>query len=76
MVYTLSFEDKRGKMHKLECFEADTGYVAWAHTMDHIRAFWEGQGRKIYYIRGWNEDNATVFDVGSHTEFFYLSPKI
>ena len=25
---------------------------------------------KIYYIRSWNRDGETVYDVGSHSEFF------
>ena len=76
MVYTVNFEDHNGKLHKLVSFEAETGDEAWKKAMEHICAFWEGKGRKIYYVRGWNRDNVTVFDVGSHTEFFYLSPKI
>ena len=27
---------------------------------------------KIYYIRTYNEDGRAKFDVGSHTEFFFL----
>jgi hypothetical protein len=27
---------------------------------------------KRYYTRIWNEDGQSVFDVGSHTEFFYF----
>lgn len=29
-------------------------------------------GYKAPYWRGWREDNGTMFDVGSHSEFFYL----
>ena len=28
---------------------------------------------KIYYMRTWEENDEVVFDVGSHTEFFYVS---
>lgn len=28
---------------------------------------------KIYYIRSWETDEGTMYDVGSHTEFFLLS---
>lgn len=28
---------------------------------------------KIYYIRSWATDEGTMYDVGSHTEFFLLS---
>jgi hypothetical protein len=27
---------------------------------------------KIYYIRAWEEDNKTWYDVGSHSEFFFI----
>lgn len=28
---------------------------------------------EIYYIRSWETDEGTMYDVGSHTEFFLLS---
>ena len=38
-----------------------------------IHAFCEERNFKIYYVRIWkDEDGAKVYDVGSHTEFFYL----
>lgn len=27
---------------------------------------------KIYYFRSWEEDGGTMYDVGSHTEFFWV----
>ena len=27
----------------------------------------------VYYMRMWNQDNETVVDVGSHTQFFYIT---
>ena len=27
---------------------------------------------KIYYIRTWEEDGGTMYDVGSHSEFFFM----
>lgn len=41
-----------------------------------IHAFCAGRGVKIYYIRAWNRNGVTIFDVGSHTEFFHLTPAI
>lgn len=41
-----------------------------------IHAFCADFNFKIHYIRFWNRDSTTVFDVGSHSEFFYLSPAI
>lgn len=29
---------------------------------------------KSYYTRTWEENGETVFDVGSHTEYFYWNP--
>ena len=27
---------------------------------------------KIYYIRSWEENSGTMYDVGSYTEFFFV----
>ena len=27
---------------------------------------------KIYYYRSWKEDGGTMYDIGSHTEFFWV----
>lgn len=32
----------------------------------------DGKKFEIYYIRSWEQDGRKKFDVGSHTEFFYL----
>ena len=38
-----------------------------------IHKFCNDRNFKIYYTRIWkNEEGLKVFDVGSHTEFFYL----
>lgn len=43
----------------------------------HIKAYCDERYFKIWYIRIWEEEwrgrKATAFDVGSHTEFFYLT---
>lgn len=41
-----------------------------------IRAFCTERNFKIHYIRIWNRDGITIFDVGSHSEFFHLTPEI
>lgn len=42
-----------------------------------IRSFCDERNFKIYYVRKWGEvwrgKTADVYDVGSHTEFFYLT---
>ena len=41
-----------------------------------IHKFCSDRNFKIYYIRNWRDDNGLkVYDVGSHTEFFYLFDK-
>ncbi|OUO16205.1 hypothetical protein [Flavonifractor sp. An4] len=47
-----------------------------SEAMLHIRAFAAERNFKIYYVRIWNKDGVTVFDVGSHTEFFHLIPEV
>lgn len=32
----------------------------------------DGKKFEIYYIRSWEHNGRKTFDVGSHTEFFYL----
>ena len=45
-------------------------------AMREIRKFCEDRNFKIYYTRSWrNKEGLKVFDVGSHTEFFYLDDK-
>lgn len=41
-----------------------------------IRAFCAERNFKIYYTRVWNRNGITIFDVGSHTEFFHLIPEV
>jgi hypothetical protein len=61
-------------------FENSTGYkrlIAEPKTREdawkYIHVFCEERNFKIYYVRTWsNNDGAEVYDVGSHTEFFYL----
>ena len=49
-------------------------------TYDEIRKFCDERKFVIYYTRVWNEPYndvmMTKFDVGSHTEFFYLDRAI
>lgn len=32
----------------------------------------DGKKFEIYYIRSWEQDGRKKFDIGSHSEFFYL----
>lgn len=41
-------------------------------AMNEIYKFCEERNFKIYYVRTWMSGNRKKYDVGSHTEFFYL----
>ena len=60
---------KNSKGDKRLIAEPKTREDAW----EYIHVFCEERNFKIYYVRTWNTpDGAEVYDVGSHTEFFYL----
>ena len=41
-------------------------------ALEFIHTFCEERNFRIYYIRSWMSGNRKKYDVGSHTEFFYL----
>lgn len=42
-------------------------------AMKEVYKFCEDRNFYIYYVRSWKtKDGAEAYDVGSHTEFFYL----
>ena len=41
-----------------------------------MHEFCEERNFTIYYTRSWNAAGKTIFDVGSHTEFFHLVPEV
>ena len=41
-----------------------------------MQEFCEQRSFKIWYYRSWNCDGITIFDVGSHSEFFHVVPAI
>lgn len=64
---TLYFEDSYGTTRVIA--EPTTEEEA----MREIHKFCDDRNFKIYYTRSWVDNNGfKVFDVGSHTEFFYL----
>ena len=66
----LYFENSRGKRRVI----ADP--LSEENAYEIIHSFCEERNFKIYYTRSWRDkDGLKVFDVGSHTEFFYLDDK-
>lgn len=44
--------------------------VAMGYAQEYIHTL--NPNFKIYYIRSWEQDGGTMYDVGSHTEFFWV----
>ena len=66
----LYFEGSNGKRRIIA--EPKTHDDAW----EYIHVFCEERKFRIYYVRTWrNNDGLQVYDVGSHTEFFYLDDR-
>lgn len=63
----LYFENSRGERRPIAAPRTEK------EAYEIIHAFCEERNFKIYYVRTWkDEDGGNVYDVGSHTEFFYL----
>ncbi len=77
----LYFKDRKGNRHKIAQFEdgkSDKEYLDVAHK--EIMRFCDMRGYTIPYVRIWNKRHdgelVTTFDVGSHTEIFFLSKRV
>lgn len=75
MIYTLEFENSRGQRREIAQFTSDPATVE-RDVMERIHAFCEERNFRIYYTRIIYHDDFTEYDVGSHTEFFYLTPPV
>lgn len=53
-----------------------TDDAAWDGVLKEIADFCADKKYEIPYIRLWNRDGETWFDVGSHTEFFYTDREV
>lgn len=60
----LYFENQFGERREIGC--ANTREEVYKI----IDAFLKDHNYKSYYVRTWNENDGTHYDVGSHSEFF------
>lgn len=80
MTYTLHFENSMGQRRLvstlIDPYNDQSRILKMATSA--INEFCSEWNFTIYYTRVWNdtEQNETCFDVGSHSEFFYISPAI
>lgn len=78
---SLFFDGESGKrkIAEVNCTSPDGGEAdkeAVRLAMTSIQKFCEEWNFRVHYTRIWDEDGRTVFDVGSHTEFFLLEPGV
>lgn len=52
--------------------DEEARHAAFAAINKHCKE----ENEPVYYVRMWNSGNSTMFDFGSHSEFFVLTPKI
>lgn len=72
--YSLIFVGNNSREIATDYFDDMESVLNWA-TYE-IQKFCNDRDFKIYYTRIWNEEGYTVFDVGSHSEFFHLMPEV
>ena len=74
----LFFENSQGNRREIasNISREDCGKEIQKFIQDHNKGKPKDKKFHSYYTRTWEENGETVFDVGSHTEFFYWSSKI
>ena len=76
-MYKLLFYNSYGNAREIATFEDGmTDKEVRKAAFDEITKFCNERNFTIYYTRMWNAQGDTIFDVGSHTEFFHVSPQI
>lgn len=74
----LWFENKYGEARQIaHCESRDEVYRAIDDFIKQANATRSKRSKpfKSYYIRSWEQDGKTWYDVGSHAEFFYTTEK-
>ena len=78
---TLLFENSLGKTRVIaEMDDAQSDDETIQDAIAEIKRFCKDRDFTVYYTRMWNTERdgalMTQFDVGSHSEFFYLNPAV
>lgn len=78
IMYKLYFYNSFREAREIATFEDEmTDKEVRKAVFDEITKFCNDRNSTIYYTRMWNvPDGDTIIDVGSHTEFFHVSPQI
>lgn len=72
--YSLIFVGRNTREIASETLSGGKEAIEWAQKK--IQKFCKDRDFTIYYTRVWNSDGKTIFDVGSHSEFFHLIPEV
>ncbi len=82
-IISLVFKDDHGNTREISQINAfyDTGQAKTDREIveeasQTINQFCSERNFKIHYTRIYNQNGKTIFDVGSHGEFFYLIPEV
>lgn len=75
MKYELFFNDRWGNDHFVASYDSEPLEV-YDKVIESINEFCAERGYKIPYMRVWEAYGRTKFDVGSHVEFFEVTPPI
>ena len=75
-MFTLYFQSDDGTVRLLREIRCETEEDARREAVKEICEFCNQRNFRIHYLREWQQEfhgrPSTVFDVGSHTEFFIL----
>ena len=74
--YSIAFRNWQGILREIDVFTAESQSEAWGIVNQKVNDFCAERGFKIYYINVHNHDDTTIMDVGSHSEFFHITPAI
>jgi hypothetical protein len=76
-MHKLYFYNSYGNGREIAAFEGNmTDEEVYDAAFDEIKKFCDNRNFTVYYLRLWNTNEDTIVDVGSHTEFFHINPKI
>lgn len=78
MIYTVFFDNGHDELREVEKINSEglTAEEILAQIHKVISEFCEDRKYNIPYIRIWNKDAMTHFDVGSWSQFFRVSPAL
>lgn len=76
-MHKLYFYNSYGNGREIATLEGNmTDEEVYDAAFNEIKKFCDDRNFTVYYLRLRNTNEDTIIDVGSHTEFFHINPKI